>query len=176
MDTLLRPILGFMRALAPLLAVLALALPALAAAAGRQPAGALSVEGGKGIVIVRGNGGLIGRVAKGTIEVVDLTPLDPWRPTVNGVTHPRNWTLKGGNVSFRILGGGYKVTVKGEGISLSARGSGTATLLGIPGLNGITGLYAADLNADCQGSPDQCTPIPPIWTKVPFPTPSEPTP
>jgi hypothetical protein len=176
MDTLLRPILGSMRAFAPLLAALALALPALDAAAAKPPAGALSVEGGKGIVIVRGNGGLLGRVAKGTVEVVDLTPLDPWRPTVNGVSHPRTWTYKGASISFRILGGSYKVTVKGDGISLSARGSGTATLLGIPGLNGVTGLYAADLNADCQGSPEQCTPIPTIWTKVQFPTPTEPTP
>jgi hypothetical protein len=132
------------------------------------PAGSLSVEGGKGVVVVRGNGGLLGRLGKGSVELVDLTPTDQWKPTLNGVTRSRRTLLKGSNISFRILGGDYRVTVKGEEISISARGTGVATLLGIPGLSGDTGIYASDVNADCEASPDQCQPIPTVATRVTF--------
>jgi hypothetical protein len=149
------------------LLLLVVVLPA-ATLATRAPAGALSVEGGKGVVVVRGNGGLLGRLGRGAVELVDLTPADQWKPTVNGVPRSRRTYLKGVNVSFRILGGDYRVSVKGEGISISARGTGMATLLGVPGLTGDTGIYAANLNADCQGSPDQCQSIPTSTTRVGF--------
>jgi hypothetical protein len=149
--------------------VLALAVPAGVLAAAKPPAGALSIEGGKGVIVVRGNGGFLGRVAHGSVEVVDLTPTDAWRPVVNGITRPRRIVTKGANLSFRILGGDYRVTVKGDGISISARGAGFATLLGVPGLlSSDTGIYAADLEADCQDAPDQCQPIPTVLTRVPF--------
>ena len=160
-----------MRRLALCLLVLALAAPALLSAASKPPAGALSVEGGRGVIVVRGNGGLLGRIGKGSVEVVDLTPADTWKPVVNGAPRPRRSTSKGTNVSFRILGGDYRITVKGEGISISARGSGVATLLGIPGLfNPDTGIFSADLEADCQDVPDQCQVIPTTLTRVPFGT------
>jgi hypothetical protein len=149
--------------------VLALAVPVGVLAAAKPPPGALSIEGGRGVIVVRGSGGLLGRVAHGSVEVVDLTPLDAWRPAVNGVTHSRRVFSKGANVTYRILGGDYKVTVKGEGISISARGSGVATLLGIPGLlSSDTGIYSADLEADCQDAPDQCQAIPTTLTRVTF--------
>jgi len=132
------------------------------------PAGALSVEGGKGVIVVRASGGLLGRLGKGSVELVDLSVGDQWKPTVNGVTRSRRTFYKGSNVNFRILGGDYRVTVKGEGISLSARGSGFATLLGVAGLTGDTGIYATDINADCESSPDQCQPIPTVLTRVTF--------
>jgi hypothetical protein len=147
--------------------LLAVVLPA-ATLATRAPAGALSIEGGKGVIVVRGNGGLLGRLGHGSVEIVDLTPADQWRPTVNGVPRNRRTFMKGLNVSFRILGGDYRVSVKGESISISARGSGVATLLGVPGLTGDTGIYAADLNSDCQGSPEQCQPIPTVLTRIAF--------
>jgi hypothetical protein len=151
------------------LIVLALAVPAGALAAAKPPAGALSIEGGKGVIVVRGNGGILGRVARGSVEVVDLTPADSWRPVVNGVTRPRKMVSKGSNLTFRILGGDYRITIKGDGISLSARGAGFATLLGLPGfLSSDTGIYAADLEADCQDAPDQCQPIPTVLTRVPY--------
>lgn len=155
--------------LALALSLLAVVLPT-ATLATRAPAGALSIEGGKGIIVVRGNGGLLGRLGRGSVELVDLTPADQWKPTVNGVTRSRRTFLKGANVSFRILGGDYRVSVKGDGISISARGSGVATLLGVPGLTGDTGIYAAGFNADCEGSPDQCQPIPTTLTRVAFGT------
>ena len=158
-----------MRRLALGLMVLALAAPVGALAASKPPAGALSIEGGKGVIVIRGNGGLLGRVGHGSVEIVDLTPGDTWRPTVNGVTRSKRSFTKGTNVSFRILGGDYRVTVRGDGISVSARGSGAATLLGVPGLLGdSTGIFSTDLEADCQDSPDQCQSIPLTLTRVPF--------
>jgi hypothetical protein len=149
------------------LSLLAIVLPAISLAT-RAPAGALSIEGGKGVVVVRGNGGLLGRLARGSVDIVDLTPADQWKPTLNGVPRNRHTFLKGANVTFRILGGDYRVAVRGEGISISARGTGMATMLGILGLTGDTGIYATDLNADCQSTPDQCQPIPTVTTRVGF--------
>lgn len=150
----------------PLL-LLAIVMPAISLAT-RAPAGALSIEGGNGVIVVRGNGGLLGRVARGTVDFVDLTPADQWKPILNGISRNRRTYLKGANVSFRILGGDYRVAVRGDGISISARGTGTATMLGIQGFTGDTGIYATDMNADCQSSPDQCQPLPTTPTRVGF--------
>jgi hypothetical protein len=157
------------------LAVALAASAALAAAAPpKPPAGALSIEGGNGFVVIRGNGGLLGRVAKGSVEVLDLTPSDAWRPVVNGSRRAGKYSTKGPNVSFRILGGDYRVTIRGEGISISARGSGVVTLLGVPApLSPDTGIFSTDLEADCQDAPDQCDAIPTTLTRVPFGDPSQ---
>ena len=149
--------------------MLSLAVPVGVVAASKPPAGALSIEGGRGVIVVRGNGGLLGRATRGSVEVVDLTPGDAWRAVVNGNARARRVLVRGTNLSFRILGGDYRITVKGEGISVSARGSGVATLLGVPGLTSAdTGIYSADLEADCQDAPEQCDPIPQTLTRVPF--------
>ena len=81
---------------------------------------------------------------------------------MNGSTQVHDGcSVKGANLSFRILGGEYRITVKGDGISLSARGSGVATLLGVPGVTGLdAGIYSTDLEADCQDAPEQCDPMP----------------
>ena len=85
------------------------------------------------------------------------------------ITRQRKGAIKGVNVSFRILGGDYRVTVKGDGISVSARGNGVATLLGVPGLlSSDTGIFSTDLEADCQDTPEQCQSIPTILTRVLF--------
>jgi hypothetical protein len=149
--------------------MLALAVPVGVLAAAKPPAGALSIEGGKGVIVVRGNGGLLGRVAHGSVEIIDLTPGDAWRPTVNGITRGKRSLTKGANVSFRILGGEYRITIRGDGISVSARGSGVAALLGVPGpFSSDAGIYSTDLEADCQDFPDQCQAIPLTLTRVPF--------
>jgi hypothetical protein len=152
------------------LAVALAASVALAAAATpKPPAGALSIEAGKGFVVVKGNGGLLGRVAKGSLDVVDLTPADAWRPVVNGSRRAGRFSTRGSNLSFRILGGDYRVTIRGDGISISARGDGVVTLLGVPApLSPDTGIYSTDLEADCQDAPDQCDAIPTTLTRVPF--------
>lgn len=149
--------------------MLVMVAPAAVLAASKPPAGALSIEGGRGVIVVRANGGLLGRVAHGSVELVDLSPGDGWRPTLNGSAKSRRVSAKGTNLSFRILGGDYRLVVRGDGISVSARGSGVVTLLGTPSvLSGETGIFSTDLEADCQDSPDQCEPIPMTLTRVPF--------
>jgi hypothetical protein len=149
--------------------MLVLVAPAAVLAASKPPAGALSVEDGKGVVVVRASGGLLGRISRGSVELVDLSPGDGWRPTLNGSTRVRRVAAKGSNLTFRILGGEYRLVARGEGISLSARGTGVVTLLGVPSpLTGTTGIFSADLEADCQDAPEQCQPIPMTLTRVPF--------
>ena len=149
--------------------MLAVVAPVAVLAATKPPAGALSIEGGNGVVVIRANGGLLGRVARGSVEIVDLTLGDGWRPTLNGSVRARRVAAKGANLTFRILGGEYRVVARGEGISVSARGTGIVTMVGVPNLvTGDTGIYSADLEADCQGAPEQCEPIPFTLTRVPF--------
>jgi hypothetical protein len=164
------------RRLALCFVALVMVVPATVLAASKPPAGALSVEGGRGVIVVRASGGLLGRVSHGTVELVDLSSGDSWRPTLNGVTKGRRATAKGYNLTFRILGGDYRLVVRGEGISISARGVGVATLLGTPSvLTGDAGIFSTNLEADCQDAPDQCDPIPMTLTRVPFGKPDTPT-
>ena len=127
-------------------------------AGSKPPAGALSIEGGRGVIVIRGNGGLLGRVSHGSVEVVDLSPGDAWRPAVNGVTRLRRSVSKGANLSFRILGGDYRITIKGEGISVSARGNGVATLLGVPSL--LTQRHGHLLGRSRSRLPGHAGPVP----------------
>jgi hypothetical protein len=129
-----------MRLALALLAVLALAVPVARAAA--PMAETLSVEDARGTVTIRGNGIVIGRLERGEIQVVDLTPLDQWSPRVNGVPRGKTVWTRGKDVNFYIPGGRYRIVVRGEGFSISARGQGSAVLDGNPDLNGATGTYA----------------------------------
>ena len=78
-----------MRLALAIFAVLAIAVPATQAAA--PPAETFSIEDARGVVTMRGSGIVIGRLERGEIQVVDLTPLDQWSPRVNGV--PRGKTV-----------------------------------------------------------------------------------
>ena len=129
-----------MRAAVLSLAVLAFAVPLAAAAT--HPTGSLSVEAGRGTVTLRGKGIVIGRLEKGEVQIVDLSPLDQWSPRVNGVPRGRTVWLRGKDVNFYVPGGRYRVTVRGEGFSISARGQGTANLDGNADTSGATGTYA----------------------------------
>jgi hypothetical protein len=119
--------------------VLALAVPAAWAAA---TPGTLSVESGRGSVVLTGKGIVIGRLDKGDVKIVDLSPLDQWSPRVNGVPRGRTVWLRGKDVNFYVPGGRYRITVRGEGFSISARGQGSVTLTGSPDPAGATGTYA----------------------------------
>ena len=78
------PILRTRMRLALLTAVvLVLAVPAGWAAS--TPAGSLSVEDARGTVVLKGKGIVIGRLERGEVEIVDLSPLDQWSPRINGV-------------------------------------------------------------------------------------------
>ena len=85
---------------------------------------ALEVKGGRGVVQITGKGVLVGRIGKGSLEIVDLSPNDQWSPRVNGIPRGKTVTLRGKNVSFYMPGGRYKIIARGSDISISARGTG----------------------------------------------------
>jgi hypothetical protein len=120
--------------------LLALAVPAAFAAV--APAGSLSIEDGRGTSVLRGKGIVIGRLDRGEVQIVDLTPLDQWSPRVNGVPRGKTVWTRGKDINFYVPGGRYRVMVRGEGFSISARGQGQATLDGDADAAGATGTFA----------------------------------
>ena len=148
-------------ALLPLLLAAGLAVPAaVLAAEGPKRAGTLSVESAIGQVRMNARGGLLGRIDSGSIQLVDLTPNDRWFPVVNGIGRGVLVTYRGENITFRLLGGGYRLVLKGRGISIAARGHGWAQLDGEPNEFGDTGVWAAGPDADCRRAPEACAPVP----------------
>ena len=129
-----------MRLVLASLAVLAIAVPLGTAAT--RPAGSLSIEDGRGTVTLRGKGIVIGRLERGEVQIVDLSPLDQWSPRVNGVPRGKTVWLRGKDVNFYVPGGRYKLSVTGTAFSISARGQGVATLDGTADPTGATGTYA----------------------------------
>ena len=83
----------------------------------------------------------MGRVDKGSLKIVDLSPSDQWSPWVNGVPRGKNVWIKGRNITFRISAGRYRLIASGEGVSVSARGTGTAILDGDPDPVGDSGSF-----------------------------------
>jgi hypothetical protein len=140
---------------------LALVLSAgVASGAALAPSGSFEVKGGRGAVQISGKGVLVGRLGKGSLEILDLNPNDQWSPRVNGIPRGKTVTLRGKNVSFYIPGGRYRVTASGSDISVSARGTGTVTLNGDPDAVGDTGMYAV--------GDDALAPLPEVPTKTTF--------
>lgn len=131
-----------MRRAVILLVVLSLAVSAGWAAAASSPPGSLSIEDGRGTVVLKGSGIVIGRLDRGEVQIIDLSPLDQWSPRVNGVPRGKKVWLRSKDVNFYVPGGRYRITVRGEGFSISARGQGAATLTGRPDTTGATGTYA----------------------------------
>jgi hypothetical protein len=125
-----------------LVIVLALALAVPAAWAVARPVGSLSIEDGRGTVVLRGKGIVIGKLERGEVQIVDLTPLDRWSPRLNGVPRGRTVWTRGKDLNFYVPGGRYRITIRGEGFSISARGQGSATLTGKPDASGATGTFA----------------------------------
>ena len=122
------------------LVMLALAVPASFAAV--DPAGSLSIENGRGTVVLKGKGIVIGRVERGEVQITDLSPTDQWSPRINGVPRGRTVWTRSKDINFYVPGGRYKITVRGEGFSISARGQGSASLNGRPDASGATGTFA----------------------------------
>lgn len=141
-----------MRLVLASLAVLAVAAPLGWAAA--RPAGSLSIEDGRGTVTLRGKGIVIGRLERGEVQIVDLSPLDQWSPRLNGIPRGRTVWTRSKDINFYIPGGRYRITVSGAGFSISARGQGTATLDGVADLTGVTGMYAVG-DAEQQPIPEE---------------------
>jgi hypothetical protein len=143
------------------LSLVALALSAATATGSAlAPGGSLLIEDGRGVVQVTGKGVLLGKVEKGSLKIVDLTPADQWSPYVNGVPRGKVVWLRGSNISFRISAGKYRITATGEGISVSARGAGTVVLDGDPDKVGATGTYRV--------GDDPSEPLPVEATKTSF--------
>jgi hypothetical protein len=148
-------------------ALAALAAIASAARAAEPTAGTLSVDRGKGVVMVDLRGSLLGRLVTGSLRVTDLTPNDRYSALVAGrkVTQerlgPRTMIYRGQGLRFRMLGGGYRVFARGSGISVSAVGRGVVMLDAEPKFPGDeTGVYSFEEGVDCSLDPTLCIPLP----------------
>jgi hypothetical protein len=142
------------------------ALVGSAVGATAQPTGELSVERGRGSVVLEIRGSVLGRLGAGTLRVTDMSPRDPYAPLVNGRklveerVGPRTVVYRGFGLRFRMLGGSYRIAARGNGISLSAVGRGFVTLDGDPRLaTDDAGVYSLD-GADCSVEPFACLPLP----------------
>ncbi len=139
---------------------------ASAAWAAEPTAGTLSVERGRGVVMVDLRGSLLGRLVTGSLRVTDTTPGDRFEAHVVGrkVTQerlgPRTVLYRGLGLRFRMVGGGYRVVARGSGISVSAVGRGVVMLDAEPRFPGDdTGVYSLD-GVDCSLEPALCTSLP----------------
>lgn len=148
------------------LLVAALVLPVAALASRVAPGdGTLSVEGASGLVIVKARGAVIGRVDGGQVVIADLSSGDGNDPVVWGAQfrrqlEPGTFVYRGRNITFRVIGGGFRVTVKGSGISISVVGRGDAFLDGEG-----AGVFSTS-GADCRLAPETCRPLPDVGQRI----------
>jgi hypothetical protein len=154
------------------LSLLACSIVAAAAIGGSAGAaepnvGVLSVEGGKGAVMLELKGSVLGRLSFGTLRVTDKTPFDRYTALVVGrrVTQervgPRTILYRGNGLRFRMVGGGYKIMVRGAGISLSAVGRGVVSLDAERRVAlDDAGVYSLEDGVDCGIEPQLCEALP----------------
>lgn len=165
LDTLAAEILKAMRKSVLVLLACLLALPAAAGAAllAKKGDGTLSVEDGRGVVVLSVRGGVIGRFDRGAITIVDLSPRDRFEPRVwgaereNDVRGGRGERYAGQDVRFRLIGGEFFILVNGTGIDLSAVGNGWTTLNGRgrnPGVFSLEGEDCAAPRTACRDLPE----------------------
>lgn len=154
-----------MRKLAVLLCSIT-ALVAAAAALAQPTPGTLSVERGRGVVMIDLKGSVVGRITSGSLRVTDHTPNDRFTAVVYGrkLTQeragPRTIVYRGAGLRFRMLGGGYRMVARGSGITVSAVGRGSVMLDGEPRFTADDlGVYSLD-GTDCSVDPLTCTPLP----------------
>ena len=139
-----------MRRLVAIATVLAAFTVPLALAADTPTDGTLSVKRGRGTVVLKLKGTMIGRVARsGRVQVKDFRPFDGYDPQLTCRPHAREirtgtWLCKGRNIGFRIDKGRFNVTVRGIGISISAVGRGNVTVDGA----GDTGVNDGTMSID----------------------------
>jgi hypothetical protein len=143
-------------------------LLATGARASATDAGQLSVDGGKGLVVLDLRGSVLGRLAGGVVTVTDRTPNDPYMPIVVGrkltqvKVGPRTTRYRGVGLRFRMLGGSNRIVIRGAGISLSAVGWGLVQLQADRTLpTDDAGVYSVD-GTDCTVQGATCTPLPDI--------------
>ncbi len=141
-------------------------LGASAGAAGPD-VGVLSVEDGRGMVMLDLKGSVLGRLSTGTLRVTDQTPWDRYSALVVGrkLTQERvglkTVVYRGQGLRFRMVGGGYRIVVRGSGISVSAVGRGVVSLDADPRLPGEdVGVYSLDDGVDCDIDRLLCSALP----------------
>jgi hypothetical protein len=153
-----------MRRFIPLVLVLALLVPAAAWAAESSSSasgdGTLVVDNGRGTVIVRARGGILGRFDTGNVIVSDLDLSDGRVPFVYGADTIRflgngRTQYSGDDIRFRMIGGLYRVQINAIGIDVSAVGRGTA-VLDASGFTDFPGRFSID------GGPLQALPGHPV--------------
>jgi hypothetical protein len=146
-------------------------------------AGTLSVESGKGVVMIDVRGSVLGRLTSGSLRVTDHTPNDRFGALVVGrkVTQervgPRTVLYRGQGLRFRLLGGRFRMVARGSGITISAVGRGVVMLDGDPRFPGDdVGIYSRD-GVDCGTDPENCVPLPSIGERFALePSSDEPSP
>jgi len=148
-------------------AIASVAALTLSTGASGQTTGVLSVDQGRGVVILELRGVVLGRLTSGTLRVTDQTPRDRFQEIVNGklvepeYIGPRTTLYRGQGLRFRMVGGRYRIVVRGTGIAVSAMGRGLVQLDGEPRVPGEpTGLYSINDGTDCSLEPTLCTPLP----------------
>ncbi|HLB04051.1 MAG TPA: hypothetical protein VJK66_03455 [Gaiellaceae bacterium] len=164
-----------MRRLVTLVCMGAVSTALVGVARGAEDAGMLSIERGKGAVVLEIRGVVLGRLGNGTITVIDRTPNDPYVANVTGRRvivqrrpTPARLFIRGQGLRFRMLGGGYRILIRGSGITVSAVGRGAVSLDGEPRFPGDdVGVYSLE-GVDCSLEPESCDPIPdePVRVKI----------
>jgi hypothetical protein len=143
-------------------AVLTACTVPLALAADTPGDGTLSVKRGRGSVVLKVRGTVIGRVARsGRVQVRDFRPFDGNDPQLTCRPHVRRigvgtWLCKGRNIGFRVENGRFNVNIRGTGISISAVGRGPVVVDGA----GETGFYDGVMSIDSapyESLPDTAT-------------------
>jgi hypothetical protein len=122
--------------------------------------GTLSVKRGRGNVVLKLKGTVIGRVTNGKVQVKDFRPFDSNVPLFTGcrVKHPAfNLAVcQGRNVGYRVLNGRFNTNVRGSGISISAVGRGTVTVDGTGEQGFADGVMSVD-DQPYESLPDDAT-------------------
>jgi hypothetical protein len=125
--------------------------------------GTLSVKRGRGSVVVKLKGTVIGRLTSGKVQVKDFRPFDSNVPLFTGCKVRRPTislaVCQGRKIGYRVLDGRFNVNVRGSGISISAVGRGTVTVDG----NGEDGFPDGVMSMNDQpyeSLPDDTTTLP----------------
>jgi hypothetical protein len=158
-----------MRRFVLILLALALVVPATALAVRSLPGdGTLVVDNGRGVVVVRARGGIIGRFDSGSI-VFDLSDTPNRQPVVWGAERIQSLggdrvRYTGEDIRFRFIGIPYAVRVQAVGIDVSAVGRGMV-ILDASGFSDFPGRYSLN------GSPFASLPNKPTTFQLGTPPP-----
>jgi hypothetical protein len=153
-----------MKRLLALTTLLAAITVPLAAAGSTTPAtdGTLSVKRGRGAIMLKLKGTVIGQVAKnGRVQIRDFKPFDDNDPQLSCKPKPRHPSFAvsictGRNIRFRVDDGRFNIQVRGTGISISAVGYGKVDVDGAGDTGVSDGVIAID-DQPYESLPDELT-------------------